>query len=58
MKHKAELVYKLRELTDETLSRCKQALADSDWDFDKAFELVRKRSHGFYKDSCTCNQGK
>lgn len=51
MKNKASLCYKLRELTDESLSKCKSALVDSDWDFLKAIELLKERRHRFYTNN-------
>lgn len=51
MKNKAHLCFKLRELTDESLSRCKSALVDSDWDFLKAVELLKERRHKFFTNN-------
>lgn len=49
-KTKIQQVLKLRELTDEPLLECKQALVDCEWDMDRAVDLLRVRRHNFREE--------
>lgn len=40
-KKQVEMVKKLRQYTDDGLLRCKQALIETDWDFDKAKQYLK-----------------